>query len=94
MSSTSDFKITKNGKLTKYTGKGGDVVIPDGVTDIGDRAFTGCTGLTSVVIPDSVTRIGSMAFWGCTSLTVIQVGKGNVKYLSQNGILRQKSFAS
>ena len=33
MSSTNDFEI-ENGILKKYTGPGGDVVIPDGVTTI------------------------------------------------------------
>lgn len=37
-SSDSDFVI-KNGVLEKYTGKGGDVVIPNGVTNIGKYAF-------------------------------------------------------
>ena len=55
--------------LTGYTGNGGTVVIPEGVTTIGDRAFSGCTGLTEVVIPDSVTTIGYYAFWFCRSLT-------------------------
>lgn len=43
----SDFQI-ENGELVEYTGKGGDVVIPDSVTSIGDRAFYDCHRLTSI----------------------------------------------
>ena len=45
------------------------MTIPEGVTSIGDTAFRGCTGLTSVVIPEGVTSIGDYAFYDCTSLT-------------------------
>ena len=50
-----------------------DLVIPEGVTNIGDMLFYGCTGLTSVTFPSSVTRIGSVAFYGCTSVTKVIV---------------------
>lgn len=50
-----------------------DLVIPDGVTSIGNYAFYNCTGLTSIVIPDSVTSIGYGAFSGCTGLTSIAI---------------------
>ena len=43
--------------------------IPDGITQIGDRAFFCMYSMTSIVIPDSVTSIGSQAFDGCDSLT-------------------------
>ena len=67
-----DFTI-KKGVLVDYNGKGGDVVIPDSVTEIGNWAFDGCTGLTSIVIPNSVTKIGNWAFDGCTGLTSIVI---------------------
>ncbi|MBO4252206.1 MAG: leucine-rich repeat domain-containing protein, partial [Clostridia bacterium] len=47
--------------------------IPDSVTSIGDWAFGGCSGLTSVTIGNSVTSIGYGAFYGCSSLTSITI---------------------
>lgn len=50
-----------------------EVIIPDGVTFIGERAFSGCSSLTAIIIPDSVTSIGEWAFSECTSLTSIVI---------------------
>ena len=36
-----------------------DYEIPEGVTEIGEHAFEGCNGLSSILIPSSVTKIGS-----------------------------------
>lgn len=47
------------------------LVISDSVTNIGNRSFRGCIGLTSVIIPDSATIIGIGAFEYCTNLTSI-----------------------
>ena len=52
--------------LTEYT-------IPDGVTTIGNSAFSGCSKITSITIPDSVTEIGNAAFSSCSSLTNITI---------------------
>lgn len=49
----------------------GELIIPEGVTRIGDHAFDGFSGLTSVIIPDGVTSIGNSAFKYCTGLTKI-----------------------
>ncbi|MBS5516885.1 MAG: leucine-rich repeat protein [Roseburia intestinalis] len=78
---TADAKADKNGfiiedgVLTDYTGSGGDIVIPKGVTSIGDDAFYDCDSITSVSIPKSVTSIGEGAFaW--SSLKSIELSKG------------------
>ena len=64
------------GNITSYSGV---VVIPATVmyngtsyrvTQIGDSAFYGCSGLTSVTIPESITYIGDAVFSGCSGLKV------------------------
>ncbi len=58
---------------TDYTDDILNVVIEDGVTNIGNRAFYECSALTNITIPESVTCIENYAFNGCTSLTNVAI---------------------
>ena len=57
------------------------------VTSIGDSAFLGCSGLTSITIGNSVTSIGNSAFWGCYKLVEVinKSGLNITKGSSNNG---------
>ena len=70
-----DFRI-EGGTLKEYTGTEKDVVIPAGVTSIGDRAFQNCTDVTSVTIPAGVKEIGNSAFMECISLKEVHLPMG------------------
>lgn len=83
----SDFVIKTDDDGDKYVagykGKGGDVVIPDGIVWIGEKAFFGNDKITSVTIPKSCYNfISSYAFAQCINLkkVVIEgdigIGKG------------------
>ncbi|MBR3836235.1 MAG: leucine-rich repeat protein [Clostridia bacterium] len=50
-----------------------NLVIPDGITTIGDYTFSFCTSLKSVEMPKSLTRIGKGAFYNCTKLQSIEI---------------------
>lgn len=73
---TADFTI-ENGILTAYTGNDADVIIPEGVTEIGNGSEAVFDeNLESVVIPASVTKIASQAFRNCTELKSVTFTEG------------------
>lgn len=57
-------------KLLVYPcGRPGDTyAVPEGTTEIGAFAFTGCQHLSNVTVPESVTTIESDSFWNCDNL--------------------------
>ena len=78
------YDIITKGKVAtvKKSSYSGDIVIPAtvehngvtcSVTSIGDCAFYGCSGLTSVTIGNGVTSIGGSAFYNCKGLTSIEI---------------------
>lgn len=69
---SSDFQI-EDGVLVKYLGNDTDVVIPEGVTSIGNQAFAGKTSLIKIKIPEGVTNIEMYAFMACSSLTEVNL---------------------
>lgn len=63
--------------ITKCT-RVGQVIVPSvienvAVTGIGDNAFFGNIGMTSLVLPDSLASIGNSAFRGCIGITDITI---------------------
>lgn len=59
------------------------VIIPNTVTCISHKAFSGCFNLSEVTIPESVQSIGQLAFAYCSSLKAISIPKG-VKGINYN----------
>ena len=68
-----------------------DLVIPNGVTSIGDYSFCGCSCITSVTIPNNVTAIREGAFYGCSGLTSVTIGSG-VKLLYKHAFDTQSEL--
>ena len=73
--------------LVEYVGNDEHVVIPDGITEVGEGAFYANYSLKSISIPSSVTTIGNLAFLSCSSLssvnipnTVTEIGDGAFSY--------------
>lgn len=85
-----------------YTKPTGDLIIPSSVTyngttysvtEIGQSAFDGCSGLTSVTIPNTVTKVCINAFLGCSGLVSIALGS-TVSQIGQHAFEHCNSLTS
>lgn len=59
--------------------KTGNYSIPENVTDIGNFAFYGCSGITNITIPYSIVNIGDCTFYHCVKLESIIVNGNEFK---------------
>lgn len=76
MSSKPRFVISKRGVLEKCYGPEGEVVIPEGVKVIGEKAFEGRRAVVRVTLPKGVNRIEEGAFQGCWALETVDIPEG------------------
>ena len=68
--------------VTYPNAKSATYIVPNSVTAINYRAFSGCIGLTSITIPNAVTSIGNYSFFGCTGLTSISI-PSSINYIGE-----------
>ena len=87
-----DTPPAENSILTDITGEG-NVIIPEGVTAVGDNAFFRCYHLTGITFPDSVTSVGNQAFYACENLTGISI-PNSVTSIRNNAFHRCSNLTS
>ena len=81
--SSGTLTISGTGKMDSYSSGGApwhsqragirQIVISEGVTSIGERAFEDCLRVTSISIPDSVTELNEYCFYACESMENITI---------------------
>lgn len=68
------FEINDKGVLKKVTKESayGSIVIPEGVKEIGNSAFSNCKNLKKITLPKSIVKIEKKSFYKCSSLFEIE----------------------
>lgn len=69
--SKNDCEIDYFDTLTAYNGSAKAIILPDGISAIGEDAFLSNDDITSVVIPEGVETIEDGAFWMCGNLKTV-----------------------
>ncbi len=67
------------------------IVFENGITGIGNNAFSGCTALQQITIPGSVQQIGDGAFSSCSGLTSV-VFEGVPDFIAGNAFEKSCSM--
>lgn len=62
-----DFQ-TNGTVLVKYSGTDSSVLVPDGITEIGNEAFKGNPLVSEIILPESIKKIGNSSFSDCINL--------------------------
>ncbi|MBE6811810.1 MAG: hypothetical protein E7523_02880 [Ruminococcaceae bacterium] len=71
-----DYNVLSDLPWYEYRGFIKSVSITQGITSVGDNAFSWCVNLSSVAMPDSITELGNEAFRNCVSLQDITISSG------------------
>jgi len=77
-----DFVIDEDGVLLEYNGTDKEVIIPDGVKEIGEYAFYENDTITSVIIPSTVSLVVDSAFYNCDAIEEIIFKNGATSELT------------
>ena len=87
-------KLKIEGTVLKgYTGEkpSGILNVPGSITEIDQRAFLECTGITEVHLPESLTKIGMYAFKNCKGMRKLVLGK-NLTHIGYGAFDRCKNL--
>ena len=86
-----DFLI-KDGVLLRYTRKyaSQEIIVPEGIREIGKRAFSEVKNIRHIRLPDSLERIGDYAFSECRTLMEIVIPAG-VRHIGRGAFYRCRS---
>ncbi len=74
--------VTAVGDRGFYASDVTSVILPEGLTMIGVRAFWGCLYLEEIVLPDTLTSLGECAFDGCTALETVTI-PASLRYIPE-----------
>ena len=78
--------IIEGKTLKKYIGYAAEVVVPDGITEIADSAFSSCD-VEQIVLPSTLVKINNDAFYGTRKLRSINL-PDNLRYIGRGAFYK------